>query len=239
MIHLPNQTPLAGLFMGSISALIDTSEMQRHAFNAAFAEAGLDWEWKRDEYREMLSVSGGRNRISDMARARGQDVDAKALHARKTEILQSMLMDDATVRPGVQETLSFAKKNGAAVAFVSGTNAQTVRIVSEIVTQKTGIAFDLVTSDADGHTPKPAPDLYLHALQSLNLAAAQVLVVEDNEPGVAAATAAGLSTVAFPNSNTRDGDFQDALARVTGRLDDGLADVFGMDTTDRTASRVA
>lgn len=41
---------LSALLFGSISTIADTSERQRHAFNEAFAEHGLDWQWDRDEY---------------------------------------------------------------------------------------------------------------------------------------------------------------------------------------------
>lgn len=45
--------------------------------------------------------------------------------------------------------------------------------------------------------PKPAPDLYLAALQKLSLTAKQCVVVEDSLAGVAAAKAAGLRTIAW------------------------------------------
>ena len=38
---------MSAILFGSISTLSDTSEMQRDAFNAAFADAGLDWRGSR------------------------------------------------------------------------------------------------------------------------------------------------------------------------------------------------
>tara|TARA_B110000503_G_scaffold47893_1_gene77939 strand:+ start:1294 stop:1407 length:114 start_codon:yes stop_codon:yes gene_type:complete len=32
------------VFFGSIGTLVETSDLQRRAFNQAFAEAGLDWD---------------------------------------------------------------------------------------------------------------------------------------------------------------------------------------------------
>jgi hypothetical protein len=37
------------ILFGSISTVADTSELQREAFNAAFAEHGLDWRWDPDD----------------------------------------------------------------------------------------------------------------------------------------------------------------------------------------------
>ena len=45
------------ILFGSIGTLIETSEFQRRAFNQAFSEGGLDWNWKPEEYRDLLSNS--------------------------------------------------------------------------------------------------------------------------------------------------------------------------------------
>jgi HAD superfamily hydrolase (TIGR01509 family) len=45
--------------------------------------------------------------------------------------------------------------------------------------------------------PKPHPDVYLHALQSLSLQAGEALAIEDSPTGVASAKAAGLTVVGF------------------------------------------
>ena len=60
---------MSALLLGSISALADTSELQREAFNAAFAEHGLDWEWTREDYQQMLTGNGGRDRVAAYAEA--------------------------------------------------------------------------------------------------------------------------------------------------------------------------
>jgi HAD superfamily hydrolase (TIGR01509 family) len=45
--------------------------------------------------------------------------------------------------------------------------------------------------------PKPAPDVYLHALSQIGLTAADCLVVEDSVAGATAALAAGLDVIGF------------------------------------------
>jgi len=40
--------------------LAETEEAHRHAFNAAFAEAGLGWVWDVDLYRELHRITGGK-----------------------------------------------------------------------------------------------------------------------------------------------------------------------------------
>jgi HAD superfamily hydrolase (TIGR01509 family) len=44
----------------------------------------------------------------------------------------------------------------------------------------------------DVSRPKPAPDLYLHAVERLDVEAQATVAFEDSAPGVASARAAGL-----------------------------------------------
>ena len=73
---------MKAVFFGSIGSVVETSELQRKSFNDAFAEAGLNWYWDQNSYRQMLTTSGGQKRISDFAAMRNETVDASALHAR-------------------------------------------------------------------------------------------------------------------------------------------------------------
>jgi len=54
--------PSAILF-GSIGTLVDTSGLQRKAFNQAFESHRLGWHWNREQYINMLEESGGQQRI--------------------------------------------------------------------------------------------------------------------------------------------------------------------------------
>jgi len=54
----------------------------------------------------------------------------------------------------------------------------------------------------DVSRPKPAPDIYLHAVELLDVEAQATVAFEDSAPGVASARAAGLHVVAV---GTEDG----------------------------------
>ena len=54
-----------------------------------------------------------------------------------------------------------------------------------------------VFSASDVPNGKPAPDLFLHAASRMGISPADCLVVEDSPPGVAAATAAGMTAIGF------------------------------------------
>jgi beta-phosphoglucomutase-like phosphatase (HAD superfamily) len=70
--------------------------------------------------------------------------------------------------------------------------------------------FDVISAGDVVEKKKPAPDIYLHALDRLGLEPSECLVFEDTEAGLASATAAGLITVITVNGATRDQDFSGA-----------------------------
>ena len=83
--------PIKAVIFGSIGTLADTSDLQLQAFNMAFEEAGLDWVWEEDEYREMLKKPGGKARIARYAEARGEDVNASELHRAKVKFFDQLV----------------------------------------------------------------------------------------------------------------------------------------------------
>ncbi len=82
--------PLEALIFDVDGTLAETEELHRQAFNETFRAFGLDWVWPRELYRELLDVTGGRERILHYidrhAPAGGAGVRAKAreMHAEKT-----------------------------------------------------------------------------------------------------------------------------------------------------------
>ena len=68
---------------------------------------------------------------------------------------------------------------------------------------------------------KPAPDIYLLALQSLGVPPGSAVVVEDSRNGLLAATGAGITCVVTVNDFTKDEDFSEAALVVSSLGDPG------------------
>lgn len=211
---------MTSILFGSISTIADTSELQRDAFNRAFREHGLDWEWGRDDYRELLRESGGRDRVAAQAKERGEDVDADAVHATKSRIFQESLPGAGLhPRDGVVETIREAKEAGHRVALVTTTATENVDALLSALEPGLGRTdFALVADASDVDRPKPDGAAYRAALEALGEDAAGAVAIEDNLGGVQAAKDAGVAVVAFPNANTADHDFAPADGRVDGAL---------------------
>ena len=54
---------LQALIFDVDGTLAETEEAHRLAFNQSFRERGLPWSWNVALYRELLAVTGGRERI--------------------------------------------------------------------------------------------------------------------------------------------------------------------------------
>jgi HAD superfamily hydrolase (TIGR01509 family) len=111
------------------------------------------------------------------------------------------------LREGVAGLLAEAAAQGLRLAVASGATGDWVAMQL----RRVGVhrLFDVV-STVDGKRPKPAPDVYLAALDSLGLAPDEAIAFEDSPTGVAAAKAAGLRCVAVPNEVTAALTFADA-----------------------------
>lgn len=207
---------MSAVLFGSISTLADTSELQRQAFNEAFAASGLDWEWSREDYISMLASNGGAQRIQDYAESRGEDVDAAAVHARKSGIFQRLLGDSTVpLRPGVAAVVAEAKEHHHKLGFITTTSPDNVAaLLKALQPQISADTFDLIVDKESVTAPKPDAVAYEFALERLGEHADSVVAIEDNVGGVAAATAAGITCVAFPNRNTSGGDFSAATETV-------------------------
>src|SRR6202012_2006596 len=150
---------MSALLLGSISTVADTSERQRQAFNQAFAAHGLDWRWDQDDYRAMLSASGGQARIAEYARSRGEDVDAQAVHETKSKLFRDLLATAGLApRPGVADTIKAAQDPGWQVGLGTTTSRANVSaLLGRLHPQLSDQDFDVIVDSASVDSPKPAP----------------------------------------------------------------------------------
>lgn len=207
---------MTALLLGSISTLADTSEIQRDAFNRAFAQHGLDWQWGQEEYAGLLQGNGGKDRVAEYARGRGEDVDAEAVHATKSELFQAALAEtEIAPRDGVVETIRQAQEAGTKVALVTTTSRANLDALGRAIAAHLDLSsLDLVVDASQVETSKPDPAAYRYALEQLGEEPGACVAIEDNVGGVQAANAAGVASVAFPNENTAGHDFSAATGRV-------------------------
>lgn len=208
--------------------LADTErDGHRPAFNKAFAEAGLDWNWSVERYGELLRVTGGKERIryfiecDQPALPAAVDLDAfvAGLHRAKTRHYVSLL-ESGTIplRPGVLRLLREARNAGVRLAIATTTTPENVTaLLDNCGTPGLNGWFDVIAAGDVVPSKKPAPDIYELALARLGLSGADCVAIEDSDNGVRSALGAGIEALAVTvSSYTADEDFGGAPLVVDG-----------------------
>ncbi len=210
--------------------LADTErDGHRLAFNETFREFGLPIEWSEEAYAAKLRIAGGKERMAseltpDFVRANDlpEDADGQAAelakwHQRKTRIYTDMVeAGQLPTRPGIRRIITAAQDAGWKLGVASTSAAPSVAaILEQAIGPDRAARFDVVLAGDIVAKKKPAPDIYLLALERLGVSAARTLVVEDSRNGLLAAHGAGLRCVMTVNGYTEEEDVTEAILVVT------------------------
>ncbi|MCG9891531.1 MAG: HAD family hydrolase [Thermosynechococcaceae cyanobacterium MS004] len=207
--------------------LADTErDGHRVAFNRAFEAANLDWNWSVELYGQLLSVTGGKERILHYIQQYSPDfeppTDLKTfiagLHAAKTEHYCQLLAEGSIpLRPGVERLLAEARQTGIRLAIATTTTLPNVTVLLEHTLGKDSIDwFDIIGAGDIVPAKKPAPDIYDYVLEQMGWAPEDCLALEDSENGLISATQARLKTVITINDYTRNHSFENAALVLDG-----------------------
>jgi len=197
---------LQALLFDVDGTLADTErDGHRVAFNRAFAEAGLDWDWDVPLYGKLLKVTGGKERIRffldefnrDFARPAGFDDFVAGLHKAKTRFYTAMLDEGAIpLRPGVLRILEEARAAGMRMAVATTTTPENVTALLRSTLGADGESwFELIAAGDIVPAKKPAPDIYVWAMEKMGLKPEQCAAFEDSDNGVKSVLAAGIRTL--------------------------------------------
>ncbi len=117
------------------------------------------------------------------------------LNAEKDRTLEQMYVTELQIVPGVCEVLETLRARG--VSFSVASNSPRARV--ELALRLTGITalFERIVTFEDVARGKPAPDVFLRAVELSGFGASACLAIEDSMTGVTAAVAAGLRTLGF------------------------------------------
>lgn len=118
------------------------------------------------------------------------------------------------VIPYIIKLMQNLHDNGMKLIIAS--SSPSAAIESVMKTLKINSIFDGYISGMEMKRPKPAPDIFLAAALQLGVEPSECIVIEDSCHGVAAAEAAGITSVGFINPNSGNQDLSKAAMLVEG-----------------------
>lgn len=198
------------------------------AFNKTFVHFELPVRWSVEDYAERLKIGGGKERLKSLLNdefiteaglskdSNDLDQEVAKWHKYKTSIYTDLVQQGVLpARPGIKRIVTEAKNAGWVLAVASTSHENSVRAVLEhAVGKELASNFAIFAGDIVPKK-KPAPDIYLLAIEKLGLNPDEVIVVEDSSNGLRAAIAAGLKTLVTISSYTSKEDFTGASIVVS------------------------
>ena len=213
---------LEALIFDVDGTLADTELAHLAAFNQAFAQEDIGWQWDVPLYTQLLEVSGGKERMLHYWRqvrpdvtdlGNGVQATVARLHELKTAAYEQAVRDGAVqLRPGVLKLIEAAHAEGLRLAIATTTSAvNIVALLRRAIGPDWQRFFTVVEDASTAPRKKPDPMVYQQTLARLALPAAACLAFEDSANGLMAARTAKLATIVTPNDFTAHHDFTGAL----------------------------
>ncbi|MCE2679568.1 MAG: HAD-IA family hydrolase [Burkholderiales bacterium] len=214
---------LQALIFDVDGTLADTEKVHLRAFNQAFSELGMDWHWDLQRYTELLTISGGKERIAHYWKSVSPDIfaiDANAIeqtiakiHELKSAYYEAAVRDgEVELRNGIVDLFNEAEVAGVQLAIATTTSPVNITtLLRRALGSEWSYRFSVIEDASTAPRKKPNPQVYLQTLARLKLPAHACLAFEDSYNGLTAARAAGLGTIITPTDFTAHHSFDGAL----------------------------
>jgi len=181
--------------------ILDTETPEVEVWQSIYRDHGFELpvdEWEKTIGGYGLSTFDAAEHLTRLAS--GQ-LDPDALRSRYRTAADRIIHANPML-PGVMEMIGQARKEGLKIAIGSSSSHSWV----DAHIERLGIDhhFDSVvcSDDVEAGRTKPNPDIFLKALERLNVRNDEAVVFEDSPNGVLAARRAGVFVVAVPNPLT-------------------------------------
>ena len=194
---------MKSILFGSIGSVVESSEIQRQAFNEAFKEFGVDWYWNVANYIKMLQKPGGLNRLVEYSKNELNSDDAKQIYLLKIKHFKLLSENNLKPRDGVLDVIQYALKHNIKIAFITTTTKDTLDLVINNLSKYIDFSkFDLITHDELVTNRKPDPEIYKFALNYLGSTQSSSIAIENTLESCNSSINAKIQTLLYPGEYT-------------------------------------
>ncbi len=198
-------TYLEGVYW-DLDGTIANTELEAHlpAFNYAFNDFNLDWNWDKSTYLDLLKINGGKNRIcyySKLVNKYLNNQEVNKIHERKQYHYINYVKRNNVIslKPGVYRLIKeLQKKKVRQFIVTSSSKKQANLITNQLFVEFNPFEFIISSDDVKFHKPNPLP--YLKAMKLSGIKFNKSIVFEDSNPGLRSSIAANLPTIYVPSN---------------------------------------
>ena len=206
---------LAAIVFDFDGLIVDTENPGFISWQEIYQEFGATL--RIDDWRHATGYVGGFDPAIHLEQILGRRFDWSQLMPRR-EARNWELTLQASVLPGIEPLFRSARERQLRVGVASNSGNGWV----EGGLRRLGLReyVDAVVTRDMVINPKPAPDIYLKTVQTLQVEPGHAVALEDSEPGCRAAKQAGLKAVAIPNqfSERQDLTIADLIVKSATEL---------------------
>ena len=199
-------TYLEGVYW-DLDGTIANTELEAHlpAFNFAFKDFNLNWNWDIFTYVDLLKINGGKNRISYYSKIKknnslNNEVLTK-IHERKQYHYINHVKNNNVIslKTGVYRLIKeLHKKEVRQFIVTSSSKKQATLITNQLFKEFNPFEFIISSDDVQFHKPDPLP--YLKAMKLSGIKFNKSVVFEDSSSGLRSSLAANLPTIYVPSN---------------------------------------
>jgi HAD superfamily hydrolase (TIGR01509 family) len=187
----PSTPGLGAVLWDMDGTLVRTEELWMSAETATMAAFGSHW----DAQDQAVAIGGPLDRVVRYMAERVGRPEAEVGRRLTDEIERLVATEDIPWMPGARELHEALTAGGVPQALVSNS----WRELMDAALAELHTSFDVLIAGDEVARGKPDPLPYLLACESLGVAPATAVVIEDSPTGVAAGLAAGCAVLAVPN----------------------------------------
>ena len=197
-------TYLEGVYW-DLDGTIANTELEAHlpAFNNAFNDLGIDWNWDITEYVQLLRINGGKNRIAYYSKLNNyslsDDLIIKIHEKKQFHYLEIIKENCVNFKTGVYRLINELNRKKIRQFIVTSSSKKQVDLLVEYLFNGFNPLEFIISSD-DVEFKKPNPLQYLKAVKLSGIKKNKSIVFEDSNPGLKSSLAAKLPTIFVPSN---------------------------------------
>ena len=155
-----------------LDGTIANTELEAHlpAFNNAFNDLGIDWNWDTNTYIKLLKINGGKNRIAYYAKSNNdnfsEDLILKIHETKQFHYLEIIKKNCVSLKTGVFRLINELHRKKVRQFIVTSSSRIQVNLLVKYLFNGFN-PFEFIISSEDVELKKPNPLPYLKAIQFL------------------------------------------------------------------------